>query len=44
MTATPAGIYEFDDQGRLISSPGTTITVGARSITIVAGTGLVQVQ
>ncbi len=44
VTASPTGIYEFDDQGRLISSPGSTITVGARTITIVAGTGFVQIQ
>jgi len=43
-TASPAGIYLFDDQGRLTSSPGTTITIGTHSITIVAGTGYVQVQ
>jgi len=43
-TASPTGTFEFDDQGRLLSSPGTTITVGARTITIVAGTGFVQVQ
>lgn len=43
-TASPAGIYQFDTQGRLVASPGTSITVGARTITIVAGSGLVQVQ
>jgi MSHA pilin protein MshC len=43
-TASPTGTYQFDDQGRLTSSPGTTLTVGARSITIVTGTGFVQVQ
>jgi len=43
-TASPSGIYLFDDQGRLTSSPGTTITIGARTISIVAGTGYVQVQ
>jgi len=43
-TASPTGTYKFDDQGRLSSSPGTTVTVGARTITIVAGTGFVQVQ
>jgi MSHA pilin protein MshC len=43
-TASPAGVYQFDTQGRLSSSPATTIAVGSRSITIVAGTGLVQVQ
>jgi MSHA pilin protein MshC len=43
-TASPTGIYLFDDQGRLTRSPGTTITIGARTISIVAGTGYVQVQ
>lgn len=44
ITASPIGIYLFDDQGRLTSSPGTTITIGARTITIVPATGFVQVQ
>jgi MSHA pilin protein MshC len=43
-TANPTGVYLFDDQGRLTSSPGTTITVGSRTVSIVAGTGYVQVQ
>lgn len=43
-SANPTGTFEFDDQGRLASSPGTTITVGTHTITIVAGTGLVQVN
>jgi len=43
-TASPAGAFQFDTQGRLSSSPGTTITVGTHTISIVAGTGLVQVQ
>jgi prepilin-type N-terminal cleavage/methylation domain-containing protein len=43
-TVTPTGTFSFDTQGRLASSPGTTLTVGARTITIVAGTGFVQVQ
>ena len=43
-SASPTGIYMFDTQGRLSSSPGTTLTIGARSITIIVGTGLVQVQ
>jgi MSHA pilin protein MshC len=45
-TASPTGAYQFDDQGRLSSSPagGATITVGTHTITIVAGTGLVQVE
>ena len=43
-TASPAGVYQFDTQGRLASSPATAITVGSHVITIVAGTGLVQVQ
>ena len=43
-TVSPTGIYLFDDQGRLTSGPGTTLTIGARTITIVAGTGYVRVQ
>ena len=43
-TAGPTGVYLFDDQGRLSSGPGTTLTVGSRTLTIVAGTGFVQVQ
>jgi MSHA pilin protein MshC len=43
-TASPAGAYQFDSQGRLSSSPGTTITVGTHTLTIVQGTGLVQMQ
>ncbi len=46
-TAGPAsalGAFQFDTQGRLASSPATTITVGTHTITIVASTGLVQVQ
>jgi len=43
-TASPTGAFQFDTQGRLSSSAATTITVGTHTITIVAGTGLVQVQ
>lgn len=43
-SASPTGTFEFDSQGRLIADPGTTITVGAHTITLVPGTGLVQVQ
>jgi MSHA pilin protein MshC len=43
-TATPTGIFQFDDQGRLSSSPGSTLSVGARTIVIDAGSGLVLVQ
>lgn len=43
-TSSPAGIFQFDTQGKLSSSPATTITVGSRTITIVAASGLVQVQ
>ena len=43
-TASPAGVFQFDTQGRLASSPGTTVTVGARTISIDAGSGFVQVQ
>lgn len=43
-SAGPVGSYKFDSQGRLGSSPGSTITVGTHTISIVAGTGLVQVN
>jgi MSHA pilin protein MshC len=43
-TASPTGVFEFDAQGRLAASPGTTITIGARGITIDPNTGFVQVQ
>jgi prepilin-type N-terminal cleavage/methylation domain-containing protein len=43
-TASPSGVFRFDTQGRLSSSPATTVTVGTHTITIVAGSGLVQVQ
>ncbi len=44
VSVSPTGSYLFDAQGRLASSPGTLITVGARSITLAATTGLVLVQ
>jgi MSHA pilin protein MshC len=43
-TASPTGTYQFDDQGRLTGNSSTTLIVGARTITIVPGTGFVQVQ
>jgi len=43
-TASPSGVFRFDTQGRLSSSPATTVAVGTHTITILAGTGLVQVQ
>jgi prepilin-type N-terminal cleavage/methylation domain-containing protein len=43
-TAAPIGVFQFDTQGGLSSSPGATITVGTHTLTIIAGTGLVQVQ
>ena len=43
-TAAPTGVFQFDTQGRLSSSPAATITVGTHILTIIAGTGLVQVQ
>jgi prepilin-type N-terminal cleavage/methylation domain-containing protein len=43
-TAGPAGVYQFDAQGRLSSSPAASLTVGTHTITIVAGNGFVQVQ
>ena len=42
--AGPAGTFQFDAQGRLAASPGSTITVGSRSITVDATTGFVQVR
>jgi MSHA pilin protein MshC len=44
ISAAPVGVFEFDGQGRLVASPGTTITVGTHSISIDANTGYVQVQ
>lgn len=43
-TATPLGIFQFDDQGRVSSSPGLTLSVGARTIVIDPGSGLVLVR
>lgn len=43
-TATPTGVFQFDDQGRVSSSPGLTLSVGGRTIVIDAGSGLVLVQ
>lgn len=43
-TASPTGIFQFDTQGRLVASPSTTVTIGARSLSIDAGSGFVQVQ
>ena len=43
-TASPTGAFQFDAQGRLVSGPATTLSIGARTISIVAATGFVQVQ
>jgi MSHA pilin protein MshC len=43
-SVSPTGTFQFDTQGRLTSNPGTTITVGTHTITLVPGTGLIQVQ
>ncbi|HME40755.1 MAG TPA: prepilin-type N-terminal cleavage/methylation domain-containing protein [Steroidobacteraceae bacterium] len=43
-TASPTGVFQFDTQGRLSSGPAPSITVGTHTLTIAAGTGLVQVQ
>ena len=43
-TVSPAGNFQFDAEGKLSASPGTTLTIGTHSITIDAGTGFVQVQ
>jgi len=42
-TVSPTGVYQFDTQGRLSSSPGATLTIGSRTISIDATTGFVQV-
>ena len=44
VSVTPVGTFQFDTQGRLSASPGTALTIGARSISIDAGSGFVQVQ
>jgi MSHA pilin protein MshC len=44
LTVSPTGTFQFDAQGMLVASPGTSLTVGARGITIDASTGFVQVQ
>lgn len=41
---SPTGTFQFDTQGRLTASPATTLIIGARSISIDAGTGFVQVR
>lgn len=41
---SPTGVFQFDAQGRLSASPATSITVGARMLSIDAGSGFVQVQ
>ena len=43
-TASPTGTFQFDAQGRLTADPGTTLTVGTHAITLVPGTGLIQVH
>jgi MSHA pilin protein MshC len=43
-SVSPTGVFQFDTQGRLTSSPGTTLTIGSRSISIDAGSGFVQVN
>ena len=43
-SASPTGVFQFDTQGRLTASPGTTLTIGSRSISIDAGSGFVQVN
>ncbi len=44
VSAGPTGIFEYDTQGRLVTLPGATIVIGARSIVIDANTGFLQVQ
>jgi MSHA pilin protein MshC len=43
ITTSPTGVYQFDTQGRLSSSPGASLTIGSRTISIDATTGFVQV-
>jgi MSHA pilin protein MshC len=43
-TASPAGNFQFDAEGKLSAAPGTTLTIGSHAITIDAATGFVQVQ
>ena len=43
-TASPTGTFQFDTNGALAASPGTTLTIGSRTLTIDAGSGLVTVQ
>ncbi len=43
-TVNPTGAFQFNTQGAMSSGPASTITVGTHTITIAAGTGLVQVQ
>jgi len=44
IAASPTGTFQFDDQGRLTAGPGTTITIGSRTITIDPNSGFVQAQ
>jgi MSHA pilin protein MshC len=42
--ASPTGVFVFNGSGALTSSPATTLTIGADSITIDPTTGYVQVH
>jgi MSHA pilin protein MshC len=44
VTVSPTGVFVFSGGGALTSSPATTLTVGADSITIDPVTGYVQVH
>jgi MSHA pilin protein MshC len=44
VTVSPTGVFVFSGSGALTSSPATTLTVGADSITIDPTTGYVQVR
>jgi MSHA pilin protein MshC len=44
VTASPTGVFVFNGSGALTSSPATTLTIGADSITIDPTTGYVQVR
>jgi type II secretory pathway pseudopilin PulG len=43
-SVSPTGTFTFNTQGGLSSQPGTTITVGTRTVTIDPVSGLVLVQ
>jgi MSHA pilin protein MshC len=44
VTASPTGVFVFSGTGALTTSPATTLTIGADSISIDPATGYVQVR